>query len=216
MWSMGCDWSGGDIANVLDTGANCGLDCVNYSGCTHFSWTEYNGGTCWLKNSNVGAAISSSQTDAMCGYVTGSGSTSPVTVLITGSGSGTYYYDVTGRTCNGDPPYAEDNGYAFCEPDSGYETLAQRDDNYIVALALDEMEANKAGLCGKQVIVSYNGNVVPGNFVVWDACQACTGGVRLDFSVTALLSINSNACELGVVPGVSWEVTTTQVIPYVQ
>ncbi|KAJ3119391.1 hypothetical protein HK100_000337 [Physocladia obscura] len=215
MWSMACDWSGGDIANVLDTGANCGLDCVNYSGCTHFSWTEYNGGTCWLKNSNVGAAISSSQTNAMCGYVTGSGSTSPANILISGSGSGTYYYDITGRTCNGAPPYPEDNGYTFCEPDSGYETLTQRGDNYIVALALDQMQANKAGLCGKQVIVKYNGNVVPGNFVVWDACQACTGGVRLDFSVTALLSINSNACQLGVVPGVSWEVTTTQVIPYV-
>ncbi|KAJ3127334.1 hypothetical protein HK100_009814 [Physocladia obscura] len=68
MWASGCDWTGGDIANVLLTSQTCGSACVNYSGCTHFSWTSYNSGTCWLKNNSVGSAVA--LTGAMCGYTT--------------------------------------------------------------------------------------------------------------------------------------------------
>ncbi|KAJ3112519.1 hypothetical protein HK100_002303 [Physocladia obscura] len=233
-WASACDWLGGDIANVAAPASVCGSACLNQIGCTRFSWTNYNGGTCWLKNDASGAAIYSNSASAICGYTTvgqSIGITNPspqslspqsqtssavTNILITGSGVGSYYYDVTGITCNNNPPYAETNGYAFCEPGTGYKTLAQRGNNYIVALAVDQMNSNKAGLCGKQVIVSYNGKVVPEIFVIWDACAACSGGVRLDFSVTALLGINPNACALGLVPGITWQVTDTQIIPYVQ
>ncbi|KAJ3115498.1 hypothetical protein HK100_001324 [Physocladia obscura] len=86
-WAMGCDWPNGDIASVIDTGANCGTDCVNYSGCTHFTWTEYNGGTCWLKNSAVGAPVTTTQTDAMCGFTTTAGKN---------TGSGDVYASLAG------------------------------------------------------------------------------------------------------------------------
>ncbi|KAJ3357974.1 hypothetical protein HDU83_000031 [Entophlyctis luteolus] len=140
------------------------------------------------------------------------------TVLISGSGLGSYYYDVTGLFCKGDlEPYAENNGYAYCEPPAGQgaETLEQRGTNLIVALANDEIAANKSGLCGKRVQVYYNGAAVDATFYVWDSCVACDGGVRLDFSLSALMSINSNVCELGIVSGISWEVLDEQVVPYV-
>ncbi|KAJ3066052.1 hypothetical protein HDU98_010617 [Podochytrium sp. JEL0797] len=140
----------------------------------------------------------------------------PATVLITGSGSGTYYYDAAGNSCPGQGSLAaEGNGYTSCEPSSGYKTLAEHHDNYIVALDINQMNGHKAELCGKRVVVKHNGVVVPGNFVVWDSCVACAGGVRLDFSLTGLEMVDPNACELGVVPGVSWEVLDEQVIPYV-
>ncbi|KAJ3006545.1 UNVERIFIED_CONTAM: hypothetical protein HDU68_004012, partial [Siphonaria sp. JEL0065] len=137
-------------------------------------------------------------------------------VLISGSGDGTYYYDFTGHTCPHEAAYPENGGYTSCEPSAPpYLTIGQRQDNFIVALALDQMNTNKANLCGKRVNVKYNGVPVAGNFVVWDSCAACTGGVRLDFSLSALESINGNACQMGVVPGISWEVTDEQVIPYI-
>ncbi|KAJ3062297.1 hypothetical protein HDU98_001815 [Podochytrium sp. JEL0797] len=148
-------------------------------------------------------------------------SSSSAKVLISGSGDGSYYYDSAGTGCANQPSLADNLrtggiGYTSCEPSTGYQTLLSRGDNYIVALALDEMNANKAGLCGKQVIVKHNGVVQPGNFVVWDSCPACTGGVRLDFSLGALQEIASDVCTTGIVSGISWEVTDVQVIPYVQ
>ncbi|KAJ3136781.1 hypothetical protein HK100_001285 [Physocladia obscura] len=116
-WALGCDWTGGDIANVLDTGANCGLDCVNYSGCSHFTWTEYNGGTCWLKNSGASGPVSLSSTGAMCGYTTGSTSSSgagtsglnihnwcgvDVTVQLSHDGSCNYGPGGSASNCGGD------------------------------------------------------------------------------------------------------------------
>ncbi|KAJ3067785.1 hypothetical protein HDU98_009023 [Podochytrium sp. JEL0797] len=150
----------------------------------------------------------------------GSGSSSSAKVLITGSGAGSYYYDSAGTGCANQPSLGDDLrtgaiGYTSCEPSVGYQTLLSRGNNYMVALALDEMNANKAGLCGKQVIIKYNGVVQPGNFVVWDSCPACTGGVRLDFSLGALQAIAPDVCTTGIVPGITWEVTDVQVIPYV-
>ncbi|TPX66765.1 hypothetical protein CcCBS67573_g07722 [Chytriomyces confervae] len=143
-------------------------------------------------------------------------SSSSGNVLIRGSGSGTYFYDVEGRTCNGEGAYNENQAYTSCEPSAPpYTTLANRRNNNIVALALDQMNANKAGLCGKRVIVKYNGQVVDATFVVWDSCAACTGGVKLDFSVSALSAIEPAACTLGNVGGIEWEVVDEQVIPYV-
>ncbi|KAJ3238602.1 hypothetical protein HDU81_007522 [Chytriomyces hyalinus] len=143
-------------------------------------------------------------------------SSSSANVLIRGSGSGTYYFDVEGRTCNGEASYNENQAYTSCEPSAPpYTSLANRKNNNIVALALDQMNANKANLCGKRVIVKYNGRVVDATFVVWDSCAACTGGVKLDFSVSALSAIEPAACTLGNVGGIEWEVVDEQVIPYV-
>ncbi|KAJ3064724.1 hypothetical protein HDU98_011891 [Podochytrium sp. JEL0797] len=144
----------------------------------------------------------------------GNSGSSSANVLLSGSGSGTYYYDIHNQVCPGFTHYAENQGITACEPSTGYQTLSQRNNNHIVALAVDQISANKAGLCGKRVVVKYNGQEVEGNFVVWDSCVACTGGVKIDFSLGALEKIEPMACHMGVVPGMSWEVTDEQVIPW--
>ncbi|KAJ3121364.1 hypothetical protein HK100_012407 [Physocladia obscura] len=68
-WASGCDWTGGDIANELTTGELCGATCEGYSGCTRFTWTTYNGGTCWLKNNSAAGPISNSLSGTVCGYI---------------------------------------------------------------------------------------------------------------------------------------------------
>ncbi|ORY53297.1 hypothetical protein BCR33DRAFT_192576 [Rhizoclosmatium globosum] len=142
--------------------------------------------------------------------------TSSSNIILSGKGSGTYYYDYTNKVCPGFPAYPENNGITSCESSAPpYRTLSSRQTNDIVAIAIDQLSANKAGLCGKRVIVKYNGVPMQRKFFVWDACLACTGGVKLDFSLSALSEISDSACQLGVVPGISWDITDEQVIPYV-
>ena len=73
--------------------------------------------------------------------------------------------------------------------------------------------------CGKQVKITYQGREIKapngGDYFVWDGCEACASMNRIDFSVPGLKNINSNACNLGVVPGVSYTITDVQVQPFV-
>ncbi|KAJ3132635.1 hypothetical protein HK100_005150 [Physocladia obscura] len=78
-WASNCDWTGGDIGNVLTTGALCGSACISDSGCSKFTWTDYNGGTCWLKDSSATGPVSLSSAGSICGYTTSS-------TTVTGSG----------------------------------------------------------------------------------------------------------------------------------
>jgi len=52
-WSNNCDWNGGDFKNVPSTGEQCGGICITTGGCTHFTWTNFKSGTCWLKQGTV-------------------------------------------------------------------------------------------------------------------------------------------------------------------
>ena len=72
-WAFACDFPGDDIQNVLmpGSGANCGPTCQKKSGCTHFTWNTYNGGTCWLKSAPVTKAYATFTGDysAVCGII---------------------------------------------------------------------------------------------------------------------------------------------------
>eukprot|EP00775_Hariotina_reticulata_P009601 gene9601-biopygen11499 len=53
-WKDNCDWVGKksrDIRNITGRAANqCGRACFNKSSdCDHFTWSNFKGGTCWLK-----------------------------------------------------------------------------------------------------------------------------------------------------------------------
>ena len=43
-WAFNCDFPGGDLSNAQIPGDQCGSRCASTSGCTHFTWTNYNGG----------------------------------------------------------------------------------------------------------------------------------------------------------------------------
>ena len=70
-WAFGCDFSGQDLSNVRVTGSQCGGTCASTSGCTHFTWTTYQGGTCWMKSGSVSKsdAYPTSDQTMVCGIV---------------------------------------------------------------------------------------------------------------------------------------------------
>lgn len=69
MWENNCDFYGQDTYSVRAGGERCGDLCANDGGCTHWTWSNYNGGTCWLKNG--GTSSKNWFNGAGCGYVVG-------------------------------------------------------------------------------------------------------------------------------------------------
>ncbi|CAF1100135.1 unnamed protein product [Rotaria sordida] len=55
-WAMSCDFYGNDLSNVQISGEGCGGKCAATQECTHFTWTQWNGGTCWMKKGPVSKA----------------------------------------------------------------------------------------------------------------------------------------------------------------
>jgi hypothetical protein len=147
----------------------------------------------------------------------------PGNSLYSGTASGTYYYDVRNtRACQTDFR-SVNSGIPFCASWNGgpAESLTKINSNNIIAIDSHVLTGKtRAQLCGKQVIVTYkNKQVLPpdgGSFFLWDSCESCNGGGRIDFSFSGLQKVNSNACFLGVVPGVSFQVTNTQVKKFVK
>lgn len=65
-WHFNCDYYGSDIGNEKSSGEDCGGLCLSRSDCTRFTWTNYEGGTCWLKN---GYGQSFRTNNGVCGTV---------------------------------------------------------------------------------------------------------------------------------------------------
>lgn len=57
--------------NAQTNGENCGPTCVTTPGCTHFAWTNFLGGTCWLKSGAVSKAdaVYNGNFGVVCGHV---------------------------------------------------------------------------------------------------------------------------------------------------
>ncbi|KAJ6643403.1 Glucan endo-1,3-beta-glucosidase [Pseudolycoriella hygida] len=71
-WAQWCDFVGNDLTNALTKAEDCGGRCSSTPGCTHFTWTNYKGGTCWMKKNGASKsdAIPKQDAGAVCG-VTG-------------------------------------------------------------------------------------------------------------------------------------------------
>ena len=67
-WSDDCDYEGHDLHSRQSRGEECGGICADYINCTHFVWTEWNGGTCWLKRGHD-LQPKRSNGYSVCGYV---------------------------------------------------------------------------------------------------------------------------------------------------
>jgi len=76
-WALACDFFSNDLSSAKVSGDQCGATCMRTQGCTHFSWNNYNGGTCWMKRLSGGVqksdAIFNNNYNMVCGIV------SPVT-----------------------------------------------------------------------------------------------------------------------------------------
>ena len=70
-WALACDFPGNDLSNVKTSSSNCGGACAATSGCTHFAWTSWNGGTCWMKYGAVTQqnAVPTSDQTTVCGLI---------------------------------------------------------------------------------------------------------------------------------------------------
>lgn len=79
-WALGCDFRGNDLTNAQTKGEDCGGRCAYTQGCTHFTWTSYNGGTCWMKQNSVtkNDAFDSSDKSAVCGVIINSQPSQPI------------------------------------------------------------------------------------------------------------------------------------------
>ncbi|CAF0916089.1 unnamed protein product [Brachionus calyciflorus] len=49
-WAHACDFKDNDLKNEKSSGEECGGRCAQTRSCTHFTWTTFNGGTCWMKS----------------------------------------------------------------------------------------------------------------------------------------------------------------------
>ncbi len=78
-WALKCDFPGNDLISVQAPGEQCGDICYKNQQCTHYSHTNYNGGTCWLKKGSVTKqnAIDTNDWSSSCGVIREA--TSPVT-----------------------------------------------------------------------------------------------------------------------------------------
>ena len=72
-WAFACDFKGNDLSNVRVSGDQCGSKCASTSGCTHFTYTTYNDGTCWMKQGPVSKsnAFDTGDKTMVCGVVSG-------------------------------------------------------------------------------------------------------------------------------------------------
>jgi hypothetical protein len=73
-WAFACDFAGGvlDLKNELTRGEDCGLRCSKTPNCTHFTWTPFNGGTCWMKSKpgvSKSEALFTNNNDMVCGVI---------------------------------------------------------------------------------------------------------------------------------------------------
>lgn len=137
------------------------------------------------------------------------------TVLNSGNGFGTLYYDVE------DPTGCQDNfvfqNEGFVECNQAALSLDQMNTDNVVAMNHTLLAANPGKYCGKKVIVTTNGVAHDLDLFIGDGCARCAGGPStatawnpdgapgLDFSFTIAQQLNSNACFNGHFD-LSWEI----------
>ncbi|CAF1087232.1 unnamed protein product [Adineta steineri] len=70
-WALSCAFNGNDLSNVLISSDYCDLKCTETPGCTHYTWTNLNGGTCWMKTNNVSKndAYNTNDSSTVCGII---------------------------------------------------------------------------------------------------------------------------------------------------
>jgi hypothetical protein len=136
--------------------------------------------------------------------------------IYSGTGFGTYYYDVKQvNACNNDFSL-QNTGPVECSLMTAL-SLNQVNSQYLVAMNHTQLVGDMASYCGKRVIVSANG--VPSSLPLFigDGCQRCgtgsasndvwdsNGAPGLDFSYSVLSELSESACSNGHI-SISWEI----------
>lgn len=144
-------------------------------------------------------------------------SASAQTVIDSGEGFGTYYYDIEQVNACGTTFEDQNKGGVMCSS-ATLLSLDQMDTNYVVAMNNTQLREDPSLYCGKKVTVSINGQPSDMALFIGDGCQRCglgssssttwnaEGAPGLDFSYTVLSKLSEgSACNDGHV-AISWEV----------
>jgi hypothetical protein len=138
------------------------------------------------------------------------------TVLNSGSGFGTLYYDVIDVDGCQDNFANQNLGFVECNFFTGL-SLDEMNTDYVVAMNHTLLAGDLATYCGKRVIVTTNGVQSDLPLFIGDGCARCAGGPStntvwnpdgapgLDFSYTVAQELNSNACFNGHFD-LTWEI----------
>lgn len=123
--------------------------------------------------------------------------------LFTGTGEGTYYYDVHEVQACGTNFMYQNMGNVGCSVSAL--SLNQISSN-IVAINNTQLHENIAGLCGKRIVLHVNGRRSNVPLFVGDGCARCAvdSGVDLSYSVLNDM-MEGTACEKGHT-AVNWEI----------
>jgi len=115
-WATGCDFTGNDLSNVQIRGEDCGGKCAETSGCTHFTWTTFNGGTCWMKKGFISKnnAVSTNDQSVVCGVIHEGGESSQI------AGNTTRYWDCCKPSCSWSGKVSGKNTYVKSCRKNGY------------------------------------------------------------------------------------------------
>ena len=72
-WALACDFRNNDLSNAQTRGEDCGSKCQSTPRCTHFTWTNFNGGTCWMKKGAISKsdAVFTNNNGMVCGIANG-------------------------------------------------------------------------------------------------------------------------------------------------
>jgi hypothetical protein len=138
-------------------------------------------------------------------------------VIYSGQGFGTYYYDIEQVDACGTTFEYQNEGGVMCSSDTLL-SLDQMNTDYVVAMNNTQIGADPSLYCGKRVVVSVNGQQSDLPLIIGDGCQRCgtgssssdtwnpEGAPGLDFSYTVLNELSrGNACNDGHI-AISWEI----------
>lgn len=70
-WAFACDFSENNLKNIRVRGEDCGPQCSLTPDCTHFTWTQWQGGTCWMKKGGATKenAFETRDNSMVCGII---------------------------------------------------------------------------------------------------------------------------------------------------
>ncbi|CAG8013480.1 unnamed protein product [Penicillium salamii] len=151
--------------------------------------------------------------------------TSARSIIDSGQGFGTYYYDIEQVDSCGTTFQYQNKGGLMCSPTTLL-SLDQIGTNYVVAMNNTQLGIDLSMYCGKRVVVSINGRQSDLQLFIGDGCQRCglsssvsdiwkaEGAPGLDFSYTVLNELSGgNACTAGHV-AISWEILDEKVYDF--
>jgi hypothetical protein len=160
--------------------------------------------------------MKSTQMIAAAGLLLASKVAATASSIYSGTGFGTYYYDVVETDECGSNFDNINSGQVECSLTQVW-TLEDVNSDYLVAMNHTLLVGDLSEYCGKKVIVSVNGVASSLPLFIGDGCERCAegsatsttwnadGAPGLDFSYSVASELNDLACDDGHIE-ITWEV----------